>query len=217
MTKILGIDEAGRGPAIGPMIIAGVMINEGDENLLVGSKDSKMLVHKVRMILDKKIKENSTYKIIEVNPKEIDDALNSKKNNLNWLEAQKQAEIINSLNPDKAVIDCPSVNIISFKNYLRNLLNNKEIELIVEHKADQNYITCSAASILAKVRREEKINEIKNEYGDIGSGYPSDPKTKEFIKNNYSNRPEIFRHSWATLKKLSENQKKFPKNRHLCL
>ncbi|MEK6879631.1 MAG: ribonuclease HII, partial [Nanoarchaeota archaeon] len=96
--KILGIDEAGRGPAIGPMIIAGVMINEGEENLLTGSKDSKMLVHNVRLVLDKKIKKNSEYKIIEVSPKEIDNAINSENNNLNWLEAQKQAEIINSLN-----------------------------------------------------------------------------------------------------------------------
>ena len=205
MVKVLGIDEAGRGPAIGPMIMAGVMINESEENLLSGSKDSKMLVHNVRLALDKKIKENSEYKIIEISPKEIDDAVNSKINNLNWLEAQKQAEIINSLNPDKAIIDCPSINLVSFKNYLRKLINKKNIELVVEHKADQNYITCSAASILAKVRREEKISEIKEKYGDVGSGYPSDPKTKKFIINNYRKHQEIFRYSWSTLKKIVEN------------
>lgn len=206
MIKVLGIDEAGRGPAIGPMIIAGVMINEGEENLLAGSKDSKMLIHNVRLVLDKKIKKNSQYKIIEVSPKEIDNAINSENNNLNWLEAQKQAEIINSLNPDKAIIDCPSTNITSFKNYLKNLINKKDIELIVEHKADQNHITCSAASILAKVRREETISRIKEIYGDVGSGYPSDPKTKKFINDNYKKHPEIFRHSWSTLKKTVENE-----------
>lgn len=204
--KILGIDEAGRGPAIGPMIIAGVMINEGEENLLVGSKDSKMLVHNVRLVLDKKIKKNSEYKIIEIGPKEIDNAINSENNNLNWLEAQKQAKIINSLNPDKAIIDCPSTNLTSFKNYLKNLINKKDIELIVEHKADQNHITCSAASILAKVKREETISRIKEIYGDVGSGYPSDPKTKKFINDNYKKHPEIFRHSWSTLKKIVENE-----------
>lgn len=207
MIKVLGIDEAGRGPVIGPMIIAGVMINEGEENLLDGSKDSKKLVHKKRLELDKKIKKNSIYKIIEVSPKEIDTAVNSKIMNLNWLEAHKQAEIINGLKPDKAIIDCPSPNLKVFKSYLKNLLENKDIELIVEHKADEKYITSSAASILAKVRREEIMDEIKNKYGNTGPGYTSNDATKKFIAENYNKHPEIFRHSWSTFKRLSQKEK----------
>lgn len=204
MKKVLGIDEAGRGPVIGPMIVAGVMINEGEEKLLEGSKDSKKLLHKKRIELDKKIKKNSIYKIIEVSSKEIDEAVNSKIINLNWLEAHKQAEIINELKPDKAIIDCPSPNLKVFKNYLKNLLENKDIELIVEHKADEKYITSSAASILAKVRREEIMDEIKKKYGDTGPGYTSNETTKKFIKENYNKHPEIFRHSWSTFKRLSQ-------------
>lgn len=207
MKKVLGIDEAGRGPVIGPMIVAGVMIQEGEESLLEGSKDSKKLLHKKRLELDKKIKENSIYKIIEVYPKEIDEAVNSKIINLNWLEAYKQAEIINSLKPDKAIIDCPSPNLKAFKNYLKNLLENKNIELIVEHKADENYITSSAASILAKVRREEIMDEIKKKYGNTGPGYTSNDATKKFIAENYNKYPEIFRHSWSTFKRLSQKEK----------
>ena len=52
--KVLGIDEAGRGPVIGPMVMAGVMIEEGDEHLLEGAKDSKLVKHADRMHLDKK-------------------------------------------------------------------------------------------------------------------------------------------------------------------
>ena len=206
MVKVLGIDEAGRGPVIGAMVMAGVMIEEGDEHLLEGSKDSKMLAHSVRLELDKKIRENAQHKVIEMSPAEIDAALADPDMNLNWLEAKGQAEIINSLKPDKAIIDCPSVNLVSFGAYLRGLLDNKEIELIVEHKADEKYITSSAASILAKVRREEIVSELKDKYGNTGSGYPADPNTKKFIAENWDKCPDIFRKSWSTYKKVVEDK-----------
>ena len=206
MTKVLGIDEAGRGPVIGSMIMAGVMIEEGDEHLLEGSKDSKMLAHSVRLELDKKIKENTRYLIIEISPQQIDDALADPDMNLNWLEAKGQAELINKLKPDKAIIDCPSPNLIAYGAYIRDLLDNKDIELIVEHKADEKYITSSAASILAKVRREEIVSELKKKYGEIGSGYPSDPNTKKFIAENWDKHSKIFRKSWSTYKKVVEDK-----------
>ena len=198
--KILGIDEAGRGPVIGPLILAGVMIEEGSENKIDGVKDSKLLSHKKRIILDKKIRANSKYKLIEVSPGEIDTALDpeNKLMNLNWLEAHKQAEIINSLNPDKAIIDCPSPNCKKFREYLKNLLKNKNIELIVEHKADVKYPVCSAASILAKVKRELEMDKIKNKYGETGPGYSSNPITQKFVRENWEKHPEIFRMTWAT-------------------
>ncbi len=206
MTKILGTDEAGRGPVIGPLIIAGVMIDDSKQTLPQGLKDSKLLSHIKRMQLDKQIKENSSFEILEVLPKEIDEALLSDSMNLNWLEAHKQAEIINTLKPEKAIIDCPSPNIKKFTEYLKNLLKNKNIELIVEHKADMKYQICSAASIIAKVKREEEMDKIKLKYGKTGAGYPSDPKTKEFVKNNWNKHPEIFRKTWATYKKYSDNK-----------
>ena len=160
--KVLGIDEAGRGPVIGPLIIAGVMISDGKEAMLGAVKDSKLLAHKKRVELNELIQKNSVFKIIEVSPKEIDEALNpeNKLMNLNWLEAHKQAEIINELKPDAVVIDCPSPNCKAYETYLKKLLETKKIKLIIEHKADVNYPVCSAASIIAKVRREEAMDEI---------------------------------------------------------
>jgi len=209
MVKILGIDEAGRGPVIGPMVMAGVMIEEGSEDLITGSKDSKLLTHGQRLQLDKQIKENTDYKVIVVAPEVIDAAVLSGELNLNWLEAHKQAEIINELQPDKAIIDCPSINCESYEKYLRELLENKEIELIVEHKADVNYITAAAASILAKVERENQMDKIKEKYGNCGPGYPSNKITQDFVKNNWDKYPEIFRKSWSTYKKYArpEGQK----------
>ena len=199
--KVLGIDEAGRGPVIGPLIIAGVMINEGDEKKLDGvkdAKDSKLLPHKKRIELDKKIRMNSEYKIIIIEPQEIDDALNSDSLNLNWLEAVKQAEIINELKPDKVIIDCPSPNIKKYTEYLKKLIFNKKIQILCDHKADVNYPVCSAASIIAKVVREQEVDKLKEKYGDTGPGYSSNPITQEFVKQNWEKYPEIFRHTWVT-------------------
>jgi len=96
--------------------------------------------------------------------------------------------------------------------YNSKLIENKEIELIVEHKADLNHPVVSAASIIAKEKREDEVKKIKEKIKmDFGSGYPADPKTKEFIEKNFDNPlyKEIIRFSWSTWKKLnnSTNQK----------
>ena len=210
MVKVLGIDEAGRGPVIGPMIIAGVMIHDGKEAELGAVKDSKLLTHKKRIELNHLIQSHSEFKIIQIEPQEIDEALLSDSLNLNWLEAHKQAEIINELNPDVAIIDCPSPNCKKYTEYLMDLLKNKEIKLIVEHKADVNYPVCSAASIIAKVRREEEMDKIKKKYGNTGPGYPANEITKKFVKENWEKHPEIFRKTWSTFKnhEKMKNQKK---------
>lgn len=201
---ILGIDEAGRGPVIGSLFVAGALFNEEDLDKLkeLGVKDSKLLAHKKRIELSKKIiKIARDWKIIKVTPQEIDNAVDSdsKDMNLNWLEAHKQAELINSLKPDVAIIDCPSPNIKKFTEFLKNLLE-VECELIVEHKADLNFLPVAAASILAKCSREDEVEELKKKYGNIGPGYTSNEITQKFIKENWEKHPEIIRHSWSTIK-----------------
>ncbi|MFH1637905.1 MAG: ribonuclease HII [Candidatus Woesearchaeota archaeon] len=205
MALICGIDEAGRGPLIGPMVISGVVLEEKDGIKLkgLGVKDSKLVLQPKRVKLEKEIMRIAkSYKVIVVPAKEIDDALESADMNLNKLEAVKTAMIINALKPSAAIVDCPSNNIEAYEAYLRIFLKDKNIKLIVEHKADLNHIESAAASILAKVRREEEISNLKKKFGDFGSGYPSDPKTKEFLKKNYNKCPEIFRKSWSTFQKV---------------
>jgi len=212
--KTLGIDEAGRGPVIGPLVIAGVM-TDSNPDFLKEVKDSKLLTHGKRLQLDKEIRANSDFKVIEVLPQEIDDALNSDTLNLNWLEAHKTAEIINELQPDRAIIDCPHPIPEKFKAYIRELLTNKDVELIVEHKADLNHKICAAGSILAKVRREEEMEKIREKYGDTGPGYPANPKTKQYVKENWNKHPEIFRKTWSTYKKYSEASQEKEKQKKL--
>ncbi len=205
MVLVVGIDEAGRGPVIGSLFVCGVMIDESMNDKLkeIGVKDSKLLTHKKRAELEKEIKKIAVaVKIVKVTPKEIDAAVaNDSGFNLNWLEAHKQAEIINELKPDKAIIDCPSPNIKAYTAYLRNLLQNKDVELIVEHKADKNFPSVSASSIVAKVEREKEVEEIEKRVGEsIGSGYPSNPTCQKFLKDNFEKYPDIFRKSWMPYK-----------------
>ena len=211
MVLICGIDESGRGPVIGPLVMCGLLIKKEYEKELVRLKvkDSKLLTKNRREFLFDKIKEVSQkYKIIIIEPHEIDKAVHNHDGlNLNKLEARKSAEILNELNPDKSVIDAPSNNIKSYKRYLMRFVKNKNIEIILEHKADVNYPVVSAASILAKVTRDNEVEKLKKQIGiDFGSGYMTDPKTVDFLKNNFENYPELFRKSWFPYKNLL-NQK----------
>ena len=204
MTLILGVDEARKGSIVGDMVICGVLIEKNKEEKLkeLGVKDSKLLTQKTREILFLKIlKIIKKHKAIIITPTEIDKAVNKEDGlNLNWLEAHKTALIINELKPDKAIIDCPSPNINKYKEYLLSLLNNKKLELIVEHRAEK-HMPVAAASIMAKVIAEERLKKLKKTLKiDFGSGYTSDPYTQKFVKENFDKYPEIFRKSWVTWK-----------------
>ncbi len=210
MTSICGIDEAGRGPVIGPLVIAGALIDEKELHTLerIGVKDSKLLSPSQRTQLYYQIIGLVKYEIVIIPPERIDAAVLDKKTmNLNWLEAQTSAGIINKLKPDKAYIDCPSTNVEAYTRYLRERILNKKIELICEHKADATYVICSAASILAKVTRDLEIEKLKKEIGfNFGSGYPSDPYTVAFLEK-YWNKHDFFRKSWSSWQRYSKAKK----------
>jgi ribonuclease HII len=201
MARILGIDEAGRGPVIGPLVIAGVTIDDRKRWQLkkLGVKDSKKHTPKRREeLFEKIITIVDDYDIRIISPRQVDAALNDPDNNLYC------AKIINLLKPKRTFVDCPSTNIRAFKRYLRDRLETKT-ELIAEHKADEKYPIVSAASILAKVTRDSEIEKLRKRYGDFGSGYPSDPKTKDFILQKHS--LPIYRKTWDTWKQVDEAKK----------
>ena len=214
MDLICGIDEARRGPVLGPMVMCGAMIEEKDLPKLIAlkPKDSKLLTKEEREELyPKLLSVLKYYKVIIMQPKEIDKAVHGHDGlNLNKLEAHKQAEILNEFNPEKAIIDCPSNNIKSYRHQLLKLLKNKKMDLILEHNAER-YPSVAAASIIAKVTGDKEIELLKKEIGiDFGSGYMSDPKTVKFLKNNFEKYPEMFRKSWFPYQDLVN--KKFQKN-----
>jgi len=212
---ILGIDDAGRGPLIGPMALAGCLITKQTEKEFrkADVKDSKLILPKKRESLAKKIKKESLdYHVCTVSAKEIDSKIKSG-TNLNKIEAIKAAEIINKITDSqkknqkiRVIIDCPSINKKSWRLYvLKDIIDSKKKNLIIqcEHKADRDHIAVGAASILAKSEREKQVAKIKKKIGkDFGSGYPSDPMTKEFLKKYAKkfNDSGIFRKTWATFK-----------------
>ncbi|MEA3429683.1 MAG: ribonuclease HII [Nanoarchaeota archaeon] len=204
-----GIDEAGRGPVIGPIVIAGVSIDKNGEAKLkaLGVKDSKLLTKQKREELYPKVKEIvKDFKVIMVGAEEVD-ARESINLNLNDLEAVKCAEIINHLKCDAVIVDCPSPNIPAYKGYISQFVEDKKKEIIPEHKADMNHIVVGAASILAKVDRDREIERLKEEVGiDFGSGYPSDPKTKKFLAENWDKYPGLFRKTWSSWKRIKEGK-----------
>lgn len=206
---ILGIDEAGRGPVIGPMVIVGVSLEKSEEERLVqaGAKDSKMLTGAQREKIAKQIKKIAKKVVIrKVYPAQIDAAVLSTSTNLNWLEADVLAGIINEVKPKKVFVDCPSNNIAAFVAYLRKTVP-AHIEIVADHKADAKFPVVSAASIIAKVTRDAEIEKIKREIGiDFGSGYPSDPLTQAFLAKHW-NKYDFFRKSWSSYVKVAESGK----------
>lgn len=206
---IAGCEEAGRGPVIGPMVMAICAMDEKHLFKLdiIGVKDSKLLSPLQRENMFEKIKQVTDFKIIIISPSEIDDALNDPSMNLNKLEGTTSAKLINSIKLDKVILDCPSNNISNYRDYVRSLVDNKKIKIVAEHKADLNFPIVSAASILAKVIRDREIEKLKKKHNvDFGSGYPADPKTISFLRNNWD-KYSFFRKTWKTYKKVAENKK----------
>ncbi len=205
--KLAGIDEAGRGPVIGPMVIAAVVVDEDNVPKLeeLGVRDSKKLTPKRREgLFDEIIKLLDDYVILELWPEEID----SREGTLNELEVESFVKALNSLKvkPGLVYIDAADVKEERFGEEIRKGLDF-EAEIIAEHKADDKFVPVSAASIIAKVTRDRAIEGLKEEYGEIGSGYPSDPRTRAFLEEyyrQYGEFPSIVRRSWKTLKKIEE-------------
>jgi ribonuclease HII len=203
------------------MIIAGVLLDDLaiERFKKLGVKDSKLLLPGARERLAKEIKTFSTaYEIVKISPEEIDQAVFSKTFNLNKLEASKMAYVINRLTEARkdakitVYVDCPSTNIPAWRNTLLGFVERKDMDFKVEHKCDVNHVECSAASVLAKVARDEEVEKIKKWIKeDIGSGYPADPVTVEFLKKSMKKYKDlgIFRKSWQTFKNHdNENNKK---------
>jgi ribonuclease HII len=211
----LGIDDAGRGPVIGPMVLAGCLIDEktGKELKKLGVKDSKQLTQRRREFFEKIIKEKAeTFEIKIIYPDEIDGE-NGKGTKLNELEAIGCAKIINKINKGyrkiKVIVDCPSVSITKWQDFLKTKISNlSNLEISCEHKADKNHISVSAASVLAKCVREKEMDKLKEKYGSvIGSGYTSDPLTQKFLEKHAQKHKDkgIFRKTWSTWERASTN------------
>ena len=209
MKTVAGVDEAGRGCVIGPLIIAGVLFKENDVDSLtqIGVKDSKKLSSKRRESLSKEITQLALgVEYFELSPESIDSVVfrNKYLRRLNYLETMVMASVVRKLHPEIVFIDTCDVDNHRCKEQILSVLSFTP-DIICEPKADEKFPVTSAASILAKVRRDKIIKEIREEYGDFNSGYPSDMKTQTFLREWYRQNgefPRIVRYSWTTIKRI---------------
>ena len=206
--RIAGVDEAGRGCAIGPLVIAAALFEEETLPALkeLGVKDSKKLSPKKREKLAKEIKKHALdYRVYEVQPRVIDKVVfrSQPLRRLNYLETMIMAKLIRELKPDIVHMDPPDVDNLRCAEQVKSVIKYK-LEVICEPRADDKYTSTGAASIHAKVTRDQRIKELCEKHGDFNSGYASDKKTQKFIEEYFLQNkecPDYMRASWATIQR----------------
>ncbi len=223
MNFICGIDEAGRGPVIGPMVVAAACASDDRKLVEMGVRDSKKLSPLQRERLAPQIRNCCECAVCVVSAEEIDEK--RKIMTMNVLEVEIFAEVLRELlekmkakgaDPKDVVIyaDAPDVNEERFADELRARLG-KEMIIISRHKADDLFPIVSAASIIAKTTRDALVRDIEKELTKkmplpLGSGYPSDPLTKRFLEEwvqKFGALPPHTRKSWETAERLVKNKK----------
>ncbi len=210
MAKILGVDEAGRGPAIGSMFVAGFLVDESRVEKLreLGVKDSKKLSDKKRESIREELDEIDDFFLKEITASEIDELRQVM--NLNEIEVQAFANVIEESGADRVIVDLPEPDGDRFIKKLKKELPPRfeEADFIAEHGADDEYPVVSAASIVAKSAREKHVEELKQKYGfDFKSGYAHDEEVTEFLKQyleEFGDLPEEARRSWKTCQRIIE-------------
>jgi len=204
--QICGIDDAGRGSMLGPLVIAGITLNKKNLRKLssLGVKDSKKLSPQLRESLYKEIIAIAdNYYIAKIPPRSIDASV--KKHCLNGLEAKYMAKVVSKLNPDTSYVDSCDVNPKRFGKEISQLSGNHKIKSY--HHADSRFVIVSAASILAKVTRDKAIAKLRKDH-NLGSGYPSDSVTVKFVTKFYKKNhkmPNFVRKSWKPVQKIILN------------
>ena len=204
--KICGVDDAGRGSMIGPLVIAGISIHKKNIKKLrkLGVQDSKKLSPNKRELLYKEIlKIVDDYHVVRIPPKTIDKYVFE--HNLNHLEARKMAQVIRNLNPELSYVDSCDVNAKRFGREISDLSNKSKVRSY--HYADSRFVVVSAASIIAKVSRDRSIQRL-NKISDLGSGYPSDKKSVRYVKKMILTKksiPNSIRKSWKPVQKILDS------------
>ena len=205
MGVILGIDEAGRGSVIGPLVVGGFLVRSERiaELRAAGARDSKSLSPTRREEVYAALGSLGERRTIAVAPPEIDRFVS--RGQLNRLEAREFARLVRELAPDTVRVDACDSNELRFGALVGRLAGGK-IPIIARHRADRDDPVVGAASIVAKVERDRRVARLRTRLGvDFGSGYPSDPRTVDFLRSAQvlrGARPAFVRWSWGTMQRV---------------
>lgn len=214
MYKVIGVDEAGKGPVLGSLFIGFSIINLAgglkelneyqDKLKEAGVMDSKKLNPKKRNQIYNSLKDMMDIKYAQLTPVIIDEN-KEQGGDLMQLEIAAIVKVLNQEQPNCIIIDALMRDVDKFKSILERSLTF-ECSIIAENKADNTYPLVGAASIVAKELREQELAQIhQNVELDCGSGYPGDQKTREFVKLKGKDEEMrfLFRKSWKTYQELT--------------
>ena len=204
-SRIVGVDEAGRGSFLGPLVVGGFAVEPGlvDALRTAGARDSKELTPAIRELVYDRLHRLGEMRSIAIPPAEIDRAVAHQQ--LNELEATAFGHLVRGLRASEARVDACDPDE---RRFGRRVAHHAGIpvRVIARHHADRDDPVVGAASIVAKVRRDRAIARLASQLGvEIGSGYPSDPETVDFVRGwlaTHAAHPPWLRGSWATMKRV---------------
>jgi len=223
-THHIGVDEAGRGPAIGPLVVCALSIPAGDRGILaeLGVDDSKNLTKSKRESIHSEIiaiSEERDWKIglIHCDAMRIDLWMES--GTLNSLEVRAFADAIskvtNSSSKFSVFLDACDVDAVRFGRNVSSSMGQmgENCKIFSQHRMDSDDVVTGAASIIAKVNRDWAVDKLSEELGiDLGSGYPSDPKSKAAIEElcKGESPEDCLRRKWKNVERAWLNHHRRP-------
>jgi ribonuclease HII len=205
LPRVLGLDEAGRGSVLGPLVVGGFLCDGESASRLraLGVRDSKQLSPARREELYVGLGSVGRRFSVELAPSEIDRAV--RRHGLNRLEAEAFAGLIRRARPARVEADACDVRADRFAREIAGLAGFAG-PVDARHRADAELPVVGAASIVAKVRRDAALRRLAERLGEeLGSGYPSDARTiahlRELLGRPASGRGHV-RRSWATVERI---------------
>lgn len=206
---ILGLDEAGRGSLVGPLVVGAFLVpaDRVEEMWSMGVRDSKSLSPAQRADAYGRLLRHGRCASVALSPATVDESV--RRNELNLLEARAFAQLIRRLRPSLVFADACDPVAGRFGSHVTRLSGGLA-SVDARHHADRDLVVVGAASIVAKVRRDRAVARLRSELGEeLGSGYPSDRRTVEFVRAHLARpgaAPSWIRHSWATIERLKRER-----------
>lgn len=203
--RVLGIDEAGRGSVLGPLVVGAFCCAADRLPALsdTGVRDSKRLTAPRRVEVYARLAAVGELRSIALAPRTIDRYVAH--GGLNELELETFARLVRELGPDVAYVDACDPNAERFGRRLSTLVG-EGTRIVSRHKADRDIPVVSAASVVAKVRRDAALAALRHDATEtLGSGYPSDPETRDCVERHARDGgrvPPWMRRSWETVQRV---------------